>query len=334
MRILAIESSCDETGAAIVERHGDKVIILANKLATSSEMHEKYGGIVPEVAAREQIRSIVPVIEAALSEAHIDLDQIDQIAVTTGPGLIGSLLIGVETAKSLAMAIGKPLIEVNHIAGHIFAAWIADKDNYKTPSLPALALVVSGGHTEFVVIKEDYQLEWIGGTKDDAAGECFDKCARAIGLGYPGGPKIEQEAANFTGTNTSFELPLPLLDDGLSMSFSGLKTAVVRLNEMNTDKTALAWAINQTVVRILEHKTRKAIEMTKAKSLVLGGGVAANKLLRNRMEKLAVEIGVGFFGPELRYCTDNAAMIGAAAAFGKPKEIDLVKANPAWELGL
>jgi N6-L-threonylcarbamoyladenine synthase len=331
MKILAIESSCDETGAAVVERLGEGVRVISNKLATSSEMHQKYGGIVPEVAAREQIKSIVPVIDECLSEAGVTIDEIDQIAVTTGPGLIGSLLVGVETARALALATGKPLIEVNHVVGHMFAAWIVDDKNV-TPVLPALAVVVSGGHSEFILIEKDYKMKWLGGTKDDAAGECFDKCARAMGLGYPGGPMIEQEANKFMGDDVDFDLPLPLFNEGLLMSFSGLKTAVVRLVEHGVKKEELAWAVNQTIAKILAHKTQLAIQESGAKSLILGGGVAANKLLRSKIEEVANNNSIPFFGPEFRYCTDNAAMIGAAAAFMTPKDLDQIKANPSWEL--
>ncbi len=313
MKILAIESTCDETGAAVVEDVGGRVEVLSNVVASSAELQQKYGGIVPEVAAREQIRSIIPVIREALEKIEGGLEGIDGVAVAVGPGLIGSLLIGVETAKAIAVAMKKPLIKVNHMAGHIYANWIG-----YVPELPAVALVVSGGHTDLVLLKTIIDWEWIGGTRDDAAGECFDKAARLLGLPYPGGPAMERAAAEGE-IKVENKLPRPMIyEDSLEMSFSGLKSALesmVRKRGIGSKREVadLALEVSQAVVEVLVNKTMKAVDMFEPKSVLLAGGVAASKRLREALRDECEKRGLNLYMPEFKYCTDNAAMIGAAA---------------------
>ncbi len=342
MRILAIESTCDETGVAVVEGDIGGVKILTNVVASSAEIHQKYGGVVPEVAAREQIKVIVPVIEEAIHEmtnGKLQMsnygvgkwveENIDAIAVTYGSGLVGSLLIGVETAKTLAWGWNKPLIRVNHMVAHVAANWIVNDNKEVDIELPALGLIVSGGHTDLVFMNNENDWEWIGGTRDDAAGEAFDKGARILGLPYPGGPSIQQAtmlAENYKlqiTNNKLLTLPRPMLDqNNLEMSFSGLKAA---LSKITNDKLKItndlgiteemftglmAKEFNEAIVDVLVAKTQKAIDEYQPKSLLVAGGVAANKRLR---EKLGKEISIPVFVPEFKYCTDNAAMVGAAA---------------------
>jgi len=317
MKILAIETSCDETAAAIVE-NGTKII--SNIVASSQDMHIKTGGIIPEIAARQQIKSMIPVIKEAKA------GPIDALAVTVGPGLIGSLLVGVETAKTLSFLWQKPIIPVNHLLGHIYANWLGVK---KPPQFPALALVVSGGHTDLVIMKGHGNIKWLGGTRDDAAGEAFDKTARLLGLGYPGGPAISAAAKKYQKSDTRLQMfPRPLIkEDNYDFSFSGLKTAVARevkdkkLKE--TDKQKLAAEIQEAIVDVLVAKSRKAIAKYLPKSFLLAGGVAANQRLR---EKFQLE--THFFVPEPKLCTDNAAFIAAAAFYQKPTNWQRITANP------
>lgn len=317
MKILALESTCDETGAAVVEAVvvESGVEVLSSVVASSSEMHEKYGGIVPEVAAREQVKVVTSVIEEAMK--GVKREEIEAIAVSVGPGLIGSLLIGVETAKALAMAWEKQLIPVNHLKGHLMANMIRGEDGGMA-ALPAIGLLVSGGHTELVKMKGIGEWEWIGGTRDDAAGECFDKCARLLELGYPGGPAIQKWAEKGEGGSKEVKLPRPMIHDGsLEMSFSGLKAAVAKLVESrkslsNSDKCLIARELNEAVVEVLVSKTMKAVDDYRYANVWLAGGVAANKMLREELERRCVEAGVKLWMPEFKYCTDNAAMIGAA----------------------
>lgn len=335
MKVLAIESTCDETAAAVVESCATGVKVISNVVASSVLMHQKYGGIVPEVAAREQIKSIIPVITEAVGEKK---DDIDGIAVSFGPGLMGSLLVGVESAKALAWAWKKPLYKVNHMAAHVFANWLTEGG---VPELPAVGLVVSGGHTDLILMKNTKDWEWIGGTRDDAAGETFDKAARLLGLPYPGGPEIDKAAqraveknSQFSNSNLQkFKLPRPLInEDNLDMSFSGLKAALARivaeLGKIDEEtRDLLALEFSEAVCEILIKKTMKAVEMYKPKSVLLAGGVAANKKLREGL-KLAVEkTGTKFFCPELKYCGDNAAMVGAAAIIA-PHEVKPVELRP------
>jgi N6-L-threonylcarbamoyladenine synthase len=311
MKILGIETSCDETAAAVVE---DGTKIISSVVASSAEMHAKTGGVIPEQAARQQVRSILPVITEALG----DNPEIDAIAVTQGPGLIGSLLVGVETAKTLAFLWKKPLIPVNHLVAHIYANWLTEKP----PQLPALALVVSGGHTDLVLMTGHGKLKWIGGTRDDAAGEAFDKSARLLGLPYPGGPSISLSAAKLGETDFNFDLfPRPMLkDNNFDWSFSGLKTAVLRVTESRDkrySKERLAAEVQEAIVEVLVDKTLRAVRKFKPKSLLLAGGVSANARLREEFmaQAKAQRLKVDLRFPPPGLCTDNAAYIAACAFF-------------------
>jgi len=323
--ILAIESTCDETGAAVVKKRRGMAEVLSNEIASSSEMHVKYGGIVPEVAAREQVKVIGTVIFEAMQKAEVSWDEIEAVAVAYGPGLMGSLLVGVETAKALAYINKKPLLAVNHMEAHVLANWIGQE-----PKLPAVGLVVSGGHTDLIYIKSINDWTWLGGTRDDAAGECFDKCARALGLPYPGGPSIQKAAEGASGSAT--KLPRPLRDDsGFEMSFSGLKAAVARevgTGGVDEDKRAnLAKEVNEAIVESLVTKTMAAVNEKTPRSVLLAGGVAASKLLREELEKMTKRMGIRLYMPEFKFCTDNAAMIGAAAML-RPKKVSLFELRP------
>jgi len=312
MNILAIESSCDETSAAVIK---DGTTIVSNCVATSSSMHEKYGGIVPEVVSREQLKCILPVITEALQEAKQTYDTIDAIAVAVGPGLIGSLLIGVETAKTIAFAKGKPIIPVNHVLAHIYANFLSSPEK-KTIQFPAIALVVSGGHTELFLMKNHKDLRWLGGTIDDAAGEAFDKAARILGFGSKGGLAIQTHATK----KSSLSLPRPLMHDGtLNFSFSGLKTAILR--EVTKQKSIpgfsekiigeLAYEVQEAITDVLVKKTLQAVDTHAAHSILIGGGVASNLRLR---EKFTAS-GIPFYCPPIALCTDNAAYIGSYAFY-------------------
>lgn len=355
MRILGIETSCDETAAALIEKDTDNhLMLMKQSLSSSMLLHAKTGGIIPEVAAREQLRYILPVIKDVLSE-KID---IDAIAVTVGPGLIGSLLVGVETAKTLAMVWKKPIIPVNHLIGHIYANFISGNSirqsggrNSKLAStdikFPAVALIVSGGHTDLILMKGHGSIQWLGGTRDDAAGEAFDKIGRLLGLPYPAGPAIEKLAKS--GNPKRFHFPKALLsEDNFAFSFSGLKTAVFR--EVKTMKQParnaahsaagglsnetiadVAAGVQQSIIDVLVAKTLKAAQQYKARSILLGGGVAANESLRDQfIQNTRHQIpDTEIFFPEKFLCTDNAAMIAAAGALiGKPQPWSKIQANP------
>lgn len=332
MLILGIETSCDETAAAVVEKTAEgKLEVLASSIATSVDMHAITGGIVPENAAREQVKAIMPVIDQAVGTSKEAAKKIDTIAVTTGPGLIGSLLVGVEVAKTLAFVWGKPIIPVNHLMAHIYAAWIND-----TPAFPTIALVVSGGHTDFVLMTSHKDVKWLGGTRDDAAGEAFDKTARLLGLGYPGGLAIAQEAEVFF-KNSKLEIrnlelfPRPMIDShDLDMSFSGLKTAVLNFtkNEKTIDTRVIATNIQEAIVDTIVSKAAFAVDKYSPKSFILSGGVSANKRLREKLTK-ALKDNTQVFIPEIKHSTDNAVMIAAAAHFvGEPLPWAEVNANP------
>lgn len=315
MKVLAIESTCDETAASLVESFGGGVRVVSSIIASSVAMFEKYGGIIPEIAAREQVRSIIPVIEEALGTENIK--SVDAIAVSFGPGLMGSLLIGVETAKTLAWVWNKPLIKVNHVSAHLLANWIVENRS-QIPELPAVGLVASGGHTDFFLLENIDKWRWIGGTRDDAVGEAFDKAGRIFGLPYPAGPaidKISKEVSDeeYKELPREEKLPRPLIyDKTLEMSFSGLKAAVARLQA--TDKKNLYIRdFSESVTEVIISKTRLALESYQPKSLLLGGGVAANIKIREALKSLGREFNLPFFVPELKYCGDNAAMIGVAA---------------------
>ena len=308
--ILAFESSCDETSVSIIKNGREEI---ATVVLSQMDIHALYGGVVPEIASRKHIENITLVIEETLNKAHMTLENIDAIAVTYGPGLIGSLLIGVQAAKTLSYIYHKPLIPVHHIAGHIYA------NNLVRPlEFPLIALVVSGGHTDLIYMKEDYSFERIGGTLDDAVGEAYDKVARVIGLAYPGGPLVDQYAHQ--GEDT-YNLPLPKDDESYDFSFSGLKSAVINLvhnEEQRGNKIIaenLATSFQNRVVEILTKKTMRALKEYHVKNLIVAGGVSANKGLREQLEKLCKKEDITLTVPEIRYCTDNAAMIGAAGYY-------------------
>lgn len=325
--IMSFESSCDETSVAII-KNGHEVI--SNIVLTQMDTHATYGGVVPEIASRMHIENITIVIEEALTKAGITMEDVDAIAVTYGPGLIGSLLIGLQAAKTLSFIYDKPLVPVHHIAGHIYA-----NNLEKGMEFPLMALVVSGGHTELVYMKEDYDFNVIGSTLDDAVGEAYDKVARVLDLAYPGGPKVDKLA--HLGTNT-YELPLPLDDDTYNFSFSGIKSAVINLKHNEEQKgnsiikENLACSFQSRVVEILTKKTMKALNDYDCKNLIIAGGVSANSGIREEFTKLCNEQGINLTIPKLEYCTDNAAMIGAAGYYayklGRRANLDLnAKAN-------
>ncbi len=362
MIILAIETSCDETACAILQKREDRITILSNVVASSADLQSKYGGIIPEYAAREQIKSIIPVIKEALEKSQLNPDQLDAIAVTCGPGLIGSLLVGVETAKVLCLVWSKPLIPVNHLIGHFYANWIqiqrSDVKNQiseeKTnslkstatslPSFPCLGLLVSGGHSDLVLFKNHGKYEYLGGTRDDAAGECFDKCARLLNLAYPGGPQISKFAKH--GDPKAFKLPRPLHDSNdLDFSFSGLKTAVSTLISdlsknsplsTNNQFANLCASIEQAIIDSLLNKLTRAIQKYQIEQIIVAGGVAANNRLRDCLDQSLARSSraeIRLYIPPPFLCTDNAAMIASAAFFTKPAPSPLaIQANPSLSL--
>jgi N6-L-threonylcarbamoyladenine synthase len=303
VKILGIETSCDETAAAIVE-DGDNIV--SNVVASQVDIHSRYGGIVPEVASRQHVITILPVLDSAMAGAKANWRDIGAVAVTIGPGLAGSLLVGVNLAKAIALAHGLPLIGINHLEAHIYANWLSDDK----PGFPCLCLIVSGGHSDLVLMSGHGQFEKLGRTRDDAAGEAFDKAARILGLGYPGGPAIEKAAA---GNTPSFSLPRAWLKGNDDFSFSGLKTAVLHLVRDNdfSDSARVAEAaasFQQAAVDVLTTKTIRAAERLRAKQILLSGGVASNKALRDNFtgnSPIPVHIPL----PDL--CTDNAAMVAA-----------------------
>ena len=308
--ILGIESSCDETSISIVKNGTEEI---STVISSQIDIHKDFGGVVPEIASRHHVKNITIVLEECLKKANMTMDNIDAIAITYGPGLIGSLLIGLEAAKTLSFLYKKPLIPVHHIAGHIYANSLV-----KELQFPLLAVVVSGGHTELIEMKNHYKFEKIGGTLDDAIGECYDKVARVIGLEYPGGPKIDKLAAE--GEDT-YKLPIPLRDDSYNFSFSGLKSAVINLahneeqrgNELR--KADLATSFQKVAIESITSKVRKAIEQKQIKNVIIAGGVAANNGLRTAMKELTDELKVELSIPPMKYCTDNGTMIAAAGYY-------------------
>ncbi len=316
MIILGIESSCDETAAAVV-KDGSK--ILSNIISSQVEIHSRYGGIVPEVASRQHILSIIPVIEQAIGQSGVSPDDFSAIAVTNGPGLAGSLLVGVNIAKALGLAWNKPLIGINHLEAHIYANWLGED----VPEFPLVSLIVSGGHTELVLMKNHGQISRLGGTRDDAAGEAFDKVSRILGLGYPGGPAIER--ASSSGTPNQ-RLPRAWLKGNDDFSFSGLKTAVLHLahdlgisdsRNHNPVISDIAASFQESVVDVLVTKTILAAKREGVKQILLAGGVAANQALR---ETLMDHSPIPVLIPQPIYCTDNAAMISICAYYHLLKE--------------
>ncbi len=323
-RILGIETSCDETAAAIVE---DGRVIRSNQVASQIDLHAQFGGVFPEVASRQHIRTIYPIVEATLADARLSLKDVDAIAVTRGPGLPGSLVIGLNAAKGLALGSGLPLVGVNHLEAHIYSAWLnwpvvgpetAAPALPPAPKFPLMVLVVSGGHTELVLMRDHLTYQRLGATLDDAAGEAFDKVARLIGLAYPGGPAIQKAGAE--GNPAAFHFPRAWLEDSWNFSFSGLKTAVLRevrrLQEQHPGEDLpvadLAASFQQAVVDVLVGKTVKAAQNFDAQQIVVAGGVSANKALR---ETMLAEAPVPVHIPPLSLCTDNAAMAAGAGYF-------------------
>ncbi len=332
--ILAIESSCDETAASVVRRGRE---ILSNVISSQIALHTLYGGVVPEIASRKHIEKINQVIEQALSEANVTMEDIDAIGVTYGPGLVGALLVGVSAAKAIAYAAGKPLVGVHHIEGHISANYIENSDLEP----PFICLVVSGGHTHLVVVKDYGNYEVIGRTRDDAAGEAFDKVARAIGLGYPGGPKIDKLAKE--GNPHGIEFPRAAVDGSpFDFSFSGLKSAVLnhinlcQMKELTIEKADIAASFQSAVVDALTTRAFNACKEYGYNKLAIAGGVASNSAIREAFIKKSKDKNISFFYPSPIYCTDNAAMIGVAAYYeyinGTRHGLDL-NAIPNLKLG-
>jgi N6-L-threonylcarbamoyladenine synthase len=336
MYILGIESSCDETAAAVVI---DGRTALSNVVASQVDLHAKFGGVFPEIASRAHVEAIAPVVDQALEQANVSLDRIDAIAVTRGPGLVGSLLVGVNYAKGLAMGADKPLIGVNHLEGHIYSLWLTEP--FREVVFPVLVLIVSGGHTSLILMREHGDYQQLGSTLDDAAGEAFDKVGRLLGLPFPGGPNIERAAAE--GDSLAYPFPRVKTDNDFDFSFSGLKTAVLRAATTPGAKREapalkpdvsvpdMAASFQRAAINLLVEKTARAAQEFGATEIFLSGGVSANTLLRQTM-RAKTELPVRF--PPLSLCTDNAAMIAAAAyhrviAF---HEGDLAAISDGWDM--
>lgn len=300
---LGIETSCDETSVAVVKNGRE---ILSNIIDTQIPIHEKYGGVVPEIASRNHIEAISRVTKLALKEANVTFNDIDAITPTYGPGLVGALLVGVSYAKALSYAINKPLVGVNHIQGHIAANYIT----YKELEPPFLCVLVSGGNTQIIHVKDYTEFELLGKTRDDAIGEAFDKVARVVGLGYPGGPKVDKLAKE---GKPNIELPKTHFENSLDFSFSGIKTAVINVHHKNPDinRADLCASFEKAVTEVLIENTKKALEKTKCTKLAIGGGVSANSYIRDEILKLEND-NLKVYMPELRLCTDNAAMIASS----------------------
>ena len=335
LRILGIESSCDETAAAIVE--GGR-LILSNVIASQVDLHAQFGGVYPELASREHVRAIHAVVNEALQETHMQLSDLDAIAVTRGPGLAGSLVVGVNMAKALALSAELPIIGTNHLEGHLYSAWLypADSKPSPEPKFPLVALLVSGGHTELILMKGHLDYEVLGGTADDAAGEAFDKVARLLNLAYPGGPSIQNAAQN--GNPRAFNFPKARMDKPWDFSFSGLKTSVLRTvedykqNGKELPIADIAASFQQAVVDALYEKTYAAAENYKAKDIIVAGGVSANRALR---ETFRAQTRFRVHIPSIKLCTDNAAMIAGAAyrhlVAGHSDNLDF-DVQPNWQL--
>ena len=334
-RILALESSCDETACALLENGR---ALLASVVASQIELHARFGGVFPEVASRQHVLAIVPVVEQALNQAHLSLGEVDAVAVTRGPGLAGSLVVGMNAAKGLALGLGLPLVAVNHLEGHIYSSWVYNAGDTQPPEpqFPLMALLVSGGHTELNLMSDHLVYQRLGATLDDAAGEAFDKVARTLGLAYPGGPSIQVAAE--TGDPNRFHFPRAWLEDSWNFSFSGLKTAVLnQVKELQKKSSTLpvedlAASFQAAVVDVLFKKTMDAARELGAKELLVAGGVSANHRLRKTfLEQSEFPVHI----PALSLCTDNAAMIAAAGyyrfALGHTSELN-VDVQPTWPL--
>jgi N6-L-threonylcarbamoyladenine synthase len=332
-RILGIETSCDETAVSVVE-NGNAV--LSSKVASQAELHARFGGVFPEVASRQHIRTIYKILDESLHQAHLTLSDVDAVAVTRGPGLPGSLVVGLNMAKGLALATGLPLVGVNHLEGHIYSAWIqSDLSSPRSePQFPLLILIVSGGHTELVLMEDHLRYRRLGGTLDDAAGEAFDKVARLLGLSYPGGPSIQRAAE--IGNSAAFSFPRAMMDDSWDFSFSGLKTAVLRQvralqkYRQSLPVADLAASFQAAVVDVLVSKTIGAAVEFNASEILIAGGVSANRTLR---EMIRARADCRVHIPPIWLCTDNAAMIAAAGYYrfvaGQRDELD-IDALPNW----
>ena len=331
--ILGIESSCDETAAAVVKNGRE---VLSNIISSQVPIHRKFGGVVPEIASRKHIENVLPVIDEALQQAEVDIKEIDGIAVTYGPGLVGALLVGLSAGKALAFALDKPLLGVNHLEGHVFANFLVDEELEP----PFMALVVSGGHTALMKVKDYNNFELLGQTRDDAAGEAFDKIARVMGLQYPGGPEIELLAKG--GNPTAIDFPRALLDKSYDFSFSGLKSSVI--NYLHTEKQSgrevnradVAASFQAAIVAVLVKKSVHAMEASGLKKIVLAGGVSANKTLQAELGAAVEAIGVKLVHPKPVLCTDNAVMIACRGYYkflnNEFSSMDL-NADPALKLG-
>jgi N6-L-threonylcarbamoyladenine synthase len=320
MYILAIETSCDESAAAVIQAKKEKIKILSNIVSSQINIHSQYGGVVPEIAAREHVLSLLPVIDKAIKKAKIEIKDLKALAVTVGPGLITSLIAGTETVKTLSMAWQKPIIAVNHLSGHIYANFI----DYKEISFPVISLIVSGGHTSLVYMKKHHNYKIIGDTRDDAAGEAYDKAAKMMNLSYPGGPIIAKLAEEFKKTKkkSTLKFPRPMIySNNLDFSFSGLKTALYyqlkKDNNWKTRKPEYCFAYQEAINDVLIYKSLKSLNNYKVKSFLLAGGVSANLDLRKRLkEKIKKnKENITFFVPKQKYTTDNAAMIASSAYF-------------------
>jgi N6-L-threonylcarbamoyladenine synthase len=333
-RILGIETSCDETAAAVVENGR---LILSSVVASQVDLHAKFGGIFPEVASRQHIKTIYPIIDQALQDAHLTVNDLDAIAVTRGPGLPGSLVVGMNAAKGMSLGSGLPLLGISHLEGHLYSAWVHKPEATPPaePEFPLVALIVSGGHTELVLMKDHLQYQRLGATLDDAAGEAFDKVARLIGLDYPGGPSIQN--ASQQGNPLAYSFPRAWLEDSWDFSFSGLKTAVMReVQHENTPKPLpvadLAASFQAAVVDVLVTKTINAAKEFSARNIVVAGGVSANQALRQAIQSQAT---CPLHIPPIWLCTDNAAMIAGAAYFrflrGQRDGLDM-DVMPNWPL--
>ena len=314
--ILGIESSCDETSVSIVKNGCEEIQTV---VLSQMDTHSNFGGVVPEIASRMHVENITIVIEDCLNKANMTMDDIDAIAVAYGPGLIGCLLVGVGAATTLSYIYNKPLVPVHHIAGHIYANNLVSKMEF-----PLIALVVSGGHTDLIYMEDDYKFKKIGGTLDDAVGECYDKVARVINVPYPGGPLVDK--LSYEGNDT-YDLPLPLDDNSYNFSFSGIKSAVINLVHNETQrgneirKSDVACSFQNRVVEILSKKTMRALKEYDVKNLIIAGGVSANSGIRNKFKELCEEEGINLTIPNIKYCTDNAAMIAAAGYFAYKKGV-------------
>ena len=332
MRVLGIETSCDETGVAVVEDDA----VLANLIASQVRLHERFGGVVPELASRAHVEALTPLLDEALAEAGLGFGDLDGVAVTAGPGLVGALLVGIAAAKSIALATSAPLIGVNHLEGHI----LANAVEHGAGLTPAVCLVVSGGHTMLVHMPEPHRYEILGQTVDDAAGEAFDKVARFLGLGFPGGPVVDKLARQ--GDPNAIRLPRAMVDSGdYDFSLSGLKTAVLRHIKAErdagreVDAADLAASFQEAIVDVQVSKTMQAVKDRRVETVLLGGGVVANSRLRERIEKAGAEAGLRVLIPSMQLCTDNGAMIALAGAWrlerGERSPLG-IGADPSMEL--